>query len=192
MKLFPGLPGSAPWACLFAVVLGFGPASAPGQVAHPPAVEQWGLFELALAGPATGNPFTEVELSARFRQGERTVSVTGFYDGAGVYRIRFMPEAVGEWRYETTSNRPELNGRSGGLTVTPPAWMAVSPGILPAKIAAISCASRRMETAEIKLVEICCIAGLRIKSIFQLPAQGAEAEEGFGQNPRLVVSFEQG
>jgi len=121
VKLFPALPGSASWACLLAIVLGFGPASAPGQAAPPPTVEQWGLFELALAGPATGNPFTEVELSARFTQGGRTVSVAGFYDGAGVYKIRFMPEAVGEWRYETTSNRPELNGRSGGLMATSPA-----------------------------------------------------------------------
>src|SRR5947209_1518873 len=37
-------------------------------------VEQWGLFELSLRGPAGGNPFA-VELSATFTQGEKKVRV---------------------------------------------------------------------------------------------------------------------
>src|SRR6202012_533329 len=60
-------------------------------------VEQWGLFEIVLRGPATGNPFREVTLGARFTQEHRTVDVKGFYDGAGTYRIRFMPDAIGPW-----------------------------------------------------------------------------------------------
>jgi hypothetical protein len=84
------------------------------------AVEQWGIFELSLKGPTAGNPFTEVDLTGRFTQGDRTVNVTGFYDGDGVYRIRFMPEQRGEWRYETKSNRPELDGKSGQFDVTKP------------------------------------------------------------------------
>jgi hypothetical protein len=84
-------------------------------------VEQWGLFEVSLKGPASGNPFLDVELSARFTQGERSVLVSGFYDGDGVYRIRFMPNAQGEWRYQTTSNRAELNGKTGAFTATRPA-----------------------------------------------------------------------
>jgi hypothetical protein len=89
----------------------------------PPAgvsVEQWDVFELTLKGPASGNPFTEVELFAQFTQGSRTVKAAGFYDGDGVYKIRFMPEAVGEWRYTTTSNRPELSSKTGALTVLKP------------------------------------------------------------------------
>lgn len=82
--------------------------------------EQWGVFELALEGSSAGNPFAEVELSARFTQGDRTVEVAGFYDGDGVYRVRFMPESVGEWRYETASNRPELHNRRGVLLATAP------------------------------------------------------------------------
>jgi hypothetical protein len=87
------------------------------------AVEQWDVLEISLQGPTAGNPFTEVELTARFMQGDRAVQVTGFYDGNGVYKVRFMPDAVGEWRYETASNRPELNGRGDSFPVTPP-----SPG----------------------------------------------------------------
>ncbi len=78
-----------------------------------PTVEQWGLYELKLTGPATGNPFTEVDLSALFSQGDKTVKVTGFYDGEGAYCVRFMPESQGIWRYETKSNRPEMDGKTG-------------------------------------------------------------------------------
>src|SRR5262245_36882656 len=86
-------------------------------------VEQWGLFELTLRGPPGGNPFVDVELSATFSQGDTKVRVGGFYDGDGTYRLRFMPTSAGEWAYTTTSNRPELDGKSGKLTATKP-----SPG----------------------------------------------------------------
>src|SRR5207244_9664151 len=83
--------------------------------------EQWGIFELALTGPTDGNPFDEVELSARFTREDLTLNVRGFYDGEGVYRIRFMPESAGEWRYVTTSNRPALDGKAGTFIATAPA-----------------------------------------------------------------------
>ncbi|HJZ55401.1 MAG TPA: DUF5060 domain-containing protein, partial [Gemmataceae bacterium] len=72
-------------------------------------VEQWGLFELTLRGPAGGNPFVDVELSATFTRGDRQIRVSGFYDGDGTYRVRFMPEAPGGGSYTTASNRPELD-----------------------------------------------------------------------------------
>jgi hypothetical protein len=85
-------------------------------------VEQWGIFEASFEGPSTGNPFTDVELSARFTQGDggRAQTVAGFYDGGGVYRVRFMPGARGEWRFTTASNRPELDGRTGRFNATAP------------------------------------------------------------------------
>jgi hypothetical protein len=86
-------------------------------------VEQWGLFELTLRGPADGNPFVDVTLTATFTQGERSVHVTGFYDGDGVYKVRFMPPTPGEWVYTTAGNHPALAGRSGVVAVDKP-----SPG----------------------------------------------------------------
>jgi hypothetical protein len=83
-------------------------------------VEQWGVFELELAGSAEGNPFLEVELSAQFSYKHRTIEVDGFYDGDGVYRIRFMPDSQGTWRYRTHSNHDELNGAEGTFTCTAP------------------------------------------------------------------------
>src|SRR3954447_9628599 len=83
-------------------------------------VEQWGTFEVALDGPSTANPFNDVDLTARFTQRARTQTVPGFYDGDGVYRIRFMPDRTGEWRYETKSSRPELDGKTGSFEATKP------------------------------------------------------------------------
>lgn len=84
-------------------------------------VEQWAIFELELSGSSRGNPFLDVSLEAAFQQNERIISGAGFYDGDGVYRIRFMPDAQGEWRYRTSSNQTELDGHEGTFTVTPPA-----------------------------------------------------------------------
>jgi hypothetical protein len=81
------------------------------------------VAEAVLRGPSEGNPFTEVELTARASQGSHALEVTGFYDGDGVYRLRFMPDRPGEWRYTTRSNRADLDGRTGRFEVTKP-----SPG----------------------------------------------------------------
>jgi len=84
-------------------------------------IEQWGRFELALNGPTNSNPFVDVKFSARFRQGQSETEASGFYDGHGIYRARFMPDKPGEWHYLTVSSSPELNGQTGVFTVTGPA-----------------------------------------------------------------------
>ncbi|AFH62917.1 DUF5605 domain-containing protein [Paenibacillus caseinilyticus] len=83
-------------------------------------VEQWGVFELRLEGPDQGNPYRDCPLQAAFRFGGREVKTAGFYDGGGMYRIRFMPDRQGEWRFETSSPVPELDGISGSFVCTPP------------------------------------------------------------------------
>lgn len=106
-----------PWAFVLALL-----AASLLHAAPPPptSVEQWDVFELALDGPKDGNPFLDVSFSARFRQGERTITAAGFYDGDGIYRVRFMPDAPGDWQFETNSDRPTLAGRTGKFSVTPP------------------------------------------------------------------------
>src|SRR5882672_9807398 len=64
----------------------------------PTAVEQWDIFEFSLPGPADGNPFVDVKLSATFTMKDKTFEATGFYDGDGVYRCRFMPPQQGVWK----------------------------------------------------------------------------------------------
>jgi hypothetical protein len=76
-------------------------------------VPKWNVFEITLQGPSSGNPFTEVELTATFALEHRTVAVDGFYDGDGNYKIRFMPDAEGEWSYTTASGAAALDGLKG-------------------------------------------------------------------------------
>lgn len=93
-------------------------------------VPLWEVFELTLRGPAEGNPFVDVHCSAEFRLGHRTVPCDGFYDGDGTYKVRFMPDAEGEWSYVTQSNRPELAKKVGRFTVTKPLAGAHGPVIV--------------------------------------------------------------
>ena len=83
-------------------------------------IERWGIYEVTLNGPDTGNPFTEVQLTAEFKQNDRTFKPNGFYDGNGVYKIRFMPDEVGEWTYTTKSNSAELDGQTGQFICVEP------------------------------------------------------------------------
>ena len=100
--------------CLCTLAAALAAAAAP--------VEQWGIFELTLKGPIGGNPFTEVTLSATFTPaaGQGAITVAGFYDGDGAYRIRFMPSRPGVWSYQTRSNRSELDAQSGQFTCAQP------------------------------------------------------------------------
>jgi hypothetical protein len=98
------------------VALGAGAeASAPRS-----SVARWDCLEIALKGPTTGNPFLDVTLAATFRQRNRAVTVAGFYDGEGAYKIRYMPDAMGPWTWTTASNAHELDGQSGSFLCTAP------------------------------------------------------------------------
>ena len=84
-------------------------------------VEQWGVWEMSLDGPRDGNPYLDVQASATFHQNEQRLVVPAFYDGEGVYKLRFSPPKQGQWQYETQSDRPELNSKSGSFTAGAPA-----------------------------------------------------------------------
>ena len=81
-------------------------------------ISQYDIFEIPLQGPSAGNPFLDIQLKATFSLEHRTVTVDGFYDDDGSYKIRFMPDTPGEWQYTTACNHPTLNGRSGRFTCT--------------------------------------------------------------------------
>lgn len=82
--------------------------------------EKWKVFEISLKGPSTGNPFTEVVLTATFTNGSASKVVNGFYDGGGIYRIRFMPDLEGKWEYITSSNQKQLHNKKGSFICIPP------------------------------------------------------------------------
>lgn len=69
------------------------------------------------------NPFTSVTLTARVTSPSGKVyTVPGFFDGDGnggpagnVFRIRLSADEHGTWTWSTTSNRADLNGKSGSF-----------------------------------------------------------------------------
>ena len=65
-------------------------------------VSRWSIFELS------GVP------SAKFQHAGRTFSITGFEDGKNTWRLRFSPDAEGEWTYTTST------GQSGGFQCVAP------------------------------------------------------------------------
>lgn len=88
-------------------------------------VEQWDMFELELPGPSEGNPFHDVMLKAVFtlkedKEVQNSITVMGFYDGNGIYRIRFMPQHQGTWSYVTSANSGSLDGITGEFVCTAP------------------------------------------------------------------------
>jgi len=83
-------------------------------------MEQWGVYEISLMGSTVGNPYMDNWLKAIFTNGSNTMSVPGFYDGNGNYKIRFSPEKAGRWTYETESNLPELNDQKGSFECVRP------------------------------------------------------------------------
>jgi len=95
-------------------------AELPANVSGVERVERWAPYEIRLTGPATGNPFADVVVSAEFTRGARTVKVDGFYDGGGAYRVRWMPDELGEWRWVTRSSTKNLAARSGSFVCGPP------------------------------------------------------------------------
>lgn len=92
------------------------PASVP--ISYPSHAEQWDIFEIEIKGPDHGNPFLEVALKATFTQDGQSIEVAGFYDGNGIYRIRFMPGSAGEWRFKVWSNARSMNELIGAFQVT--------------------------------------------------------------------------
>jgi hypothetical protein len=83
-------------------------------------IEKWDYIEVELQASSSGNPFLDVTLQAEFTNQDRSVLVTGFYDGDGVYKIRFMPELEGNWCFVTHSSLNALDKQQGSFECVPP------------------------------------------------------------------------
>lgn len=82
-------------------------------------IEKWGMMEVAAKGHTEGNPFTDYTVQGTFHGKNETVTVDGFYDGDGVYKVRFMPSFEGEYTYVVRGSFSEETV-SGSFRVTAP------------------------------------------------------------------------
>ena len=69
------------------------------NISYPEQVNKWDVLEIAVSGPSVGNPFMDHEVKAVFKSLYESKSVEGFYDGQGIYKIRFMPSFEGEYHF---------------------------------------------------------------------------------------------
>ena len=88
----------------------------------PAACERWGVYELTLPGRSDGNPFADFTIRGEFRSPGETKTVPGFYDGDGVYKVRFMPSFEGNYTF-TVSGTFSDRTWEGSFEALPP-----SPG----------------------------------------------------------------
>jgi hypothetical protein len=90
-------------------------------------VAVWKVFEAALESETSyENPFWDVDLRIRFTGPEGQVKeIDGYWDGGDRHRrwaVRFSPDRVGPWRWETIcsdSANSGLHGRRGEFTCIP-------------------------------------------------------------------------
>lgn len=85
-----------------------------------PAVAQWDIFEKVISADVPGNPYLDVEVVGVFSHQGRSIQVPGFYDGDGVFRIRFSPDETGSWTLRTSSETPALDGIEARFEVVAP------------------------------------------------------------------------
>ena len=94
--------------------------AAPAGTAATPRFE---VAEAVLTSATTyANPFLDVTVTAEVTAPSgRQLTAPGFHDGGNVWRVRWAPDEVGEWRYATfasDTNNAGLHGRSGSVKCT--------------------------------------------------------------------------
>ena len=79
-------------------------------------LEKWDFQEVTLKGTAEGNPFLETEVTGTFTGEKENITVRGFYDGDGVYKVRFMPSHTGAYTFKISGTG--IEEAEGTFTVT--------------------------------------------------------------------------
>ena len=82
-------------------------------------VEKWEMIEVVCQGKSDGNPFVKYSITGHFRSKNENERVDGFYDGDGIYKVRFMPSFEENYTFEIEGNFAE--GKMTGEFVVLPA-----------------------------------------------------------------------
>lgn len=80
-------------------------------------VNRYDVWEYAVTGPSTGNPFKDEWIKLSVSSLNESCETDGFYDGDGRYIVRFMPSFEGEYEYRISASflKNEVKGRFGVL-----------------------------------------------------------------------------
>jgi hypothetical protein len=91
------------------------------DVNYKPKVAKWDVFEVELKWKTKGNPFTDYDIKGCFKGEHEQIYADGFYDGNGVYKVRFMPSYEGEYTFLITGSfsEDETDGIQGEFVVSP-------------------------------------------------------------------------
>ena len=65
-------------------------------------MRQYETFELSFSGKPPRDQWAAIDLTAAFTCGGETKTVKGFYDGAGQYKVRFLPERAGDYTWKVS------------------------------------------------------------------------------------------
>jgi len=85
-------------------------------------IQEFSILELALAVPSKLPEKPEAYLKVENQL------LIGYFSGDGTVRFRFSPKSVKSFSFEISSNIPELNGKTGGVTsFLPPPILAEQP-----------------------------------------------------------------
>jgi len=63
-------------------------------------IEKWDVLEISCEGACDGNPFVDYDITGFFSSKNENKTVKGFYDGDGIYKVRFMPSFTEEYSFE--------------------------------------------------------------------------------------------
>lgn len=111
------------WVMVGAISLTFGLLANQSRAASIP---RWDRFEANLESSADySNPPQQAVLTAVFTSPRgQARKVYGFWDGGKTWRVRFLPNEIGQWTYKTScsdANNKGLHQQSGEFTCTAPA-----------------------------------------------------------------------
>ena len=82
-------------------------------------VERWDIFEIGCPGFSDKNPFVDYEIRGTFRSKSQTVTADGFYDGDGIYKVRFMPQFEEDYTFTIEGSFSDEK-ITGSFRVSPP------------------------------------------------------------------------
>ena len=72
-------------------------------------MRQYEMFELKLLGDAPAGSEALVDVEAVFRNGGSSQTFRGFYDGDGVYKVRYLPGRTGTYTWARSAQRARRN-----------------------------------------------------------------------------------